>query len=278
MNDHSLPGKRRQFDDFVLVLCLLLGLAAFGLSLGNGWHAGFMTGQALSARLPAVLWETLTTLGDERVLLALMLPFCLRYPRVFWALVVASLIAALVCRGLKVMLPMPRPGALLDASEITIIGARLTHHSFPSGHTAAVFAFAVIWAAQLGWRRAIPLVALAAIAGFSRVAVGAHWPLDVLAGALLGTLAAWAGFVWTRHFRWGLRVGVHWGMVLLAVVTVITLPFDSQGYPASLPWRLAAGVWGLAGFWAHYLRPALRDGWQAASRPTAMVWGAAAKA
>lgn len=278
MNDYALPGNRRQFEDFLLVLGLLIGLAAFGLGLGNGWRAGFMTGQAISALVPPGLWESLTTLGDERVLLALMLPFCLRYPRVFWAIVIASLIAALLCRGLKIMLPMPRPGAVLDDGEITIIGARLMRHSFPSGHTTSAFAFSVVWVAQLGWRRALPLVALAVLAGFSRVAVGAHWPIDVLVGAALGTLAAWAGFLWTRHFRWGLRPGAHWGLVLIAALAVCTLPVDGQGYPASLPWRLSVCIWGLAGFYIYYLRPVLRDGWRVASQPTAMVWRAAAKA
>lgn len=278
MNDMSFPSQRRQFADLLAVLGLLIGLAAFGLSLGHGWQAGFKTGQAISAGLPPVLWAVLTTLGDERVLLALMLPFCLRYPRVFWAIVVASLIAALLCRGFKLGLPMPRPAAVLEAGEITVIGARLNHHSFPSGHTAAAFAFVLVWVAQLGWRRAWPLIGLAVLAGFSRVAVGAHWPLDVLAGAALGTFSAWAGVVWVRHFRWGLRVGAHWGLVLLAALAVGTLPFDGQGYPASLPWRLAVCIWGLAGFYIDYLRPVLRDGWRAASQPSALVWRAAAKA
>jgi membrane-associated phospholipid phosphatase len=32
---------------------------------------------------------------------------------------------------------------------------------------------------------------LAAAIGISRVYVGAHWPSDVIAGALLGVIAAW---------------------------------------------------------------------------------------
>jgi membrane-associated phospholipid phosphatase len=278
MNDYLFPEQRRQFENFLLCLCLLLGLAALGLGLGNGWHAGFRTAQALSGMLPPLLWESLTTLGDERILLALLLPFCLRYPRVFWAIVVASLLAGLVCRGLKTGLPMPRPAAVFGSSEITIIGDRLTSRSFPSGHTASVFAFAVIWVAQLGWRRALPLIGLAFLAGFSRIAVGAHWPVDILAGALIGTLSGWVGYVWTRHFRWGLRAGAHWGLVLVAALGVATLPFDGQGYPGSLPWRIVVCIWGLAGFYVHYLRPVLRDGWRVASRPSALVWRTASKA
>jgi len=61
--------------------------------------------------------------------------------------------------------------------------------SFPSGHTAAATAFAsgvgsVLPAAGL------PLHALAALVGYSRVHTGVHYPGDVVAGALLGSIIA----------------------------------------------------------------------------------------
>jgi membrane-associated phospholipid phosphatase len=123
------------------------------------------------------------------VQLALMLPFCLRYPRVFWALFLGALLAGAISRGFKVAVPLPRPAAVFDAAQITIIGAKLTAHSFPSGHTVSAFSFVVAWLALLGWR-ALPIVVIAALAGFSRIAVGAHWPVDVLAGAMIGLLGA----------------------------------------------------------------------------------------
>lgn len=267
MNDGNLYSRNPAFDRFVAGLGLALGLALLALYLSGGWHAGFRAAQAISAGVPPLLWESLTTLGDERVLLALMLPFCWRYPRVFWAIFLASLLAALVCRGFKVGLALPRPAAVLDAGEITVIGWRLKGLSFPSGHTASAFAFAVVWVAQLGWRRAWPLIVLAAIAGFSRIAVGAHWPVDVLGGALIGTLAAGAGLHLARYLRWGLRPGAHWTLVVVAVIAVATLPFDGQGYPGSLPWRIAACLWGLGGFVHCYLRPLLKGGWAVASQP-----------
>ncbi|HEY6653368.1 MAG TPA: phosphatase PAP2 family protein [Solirubrobacterales bacterium] len=60
-----------------------------------------------------------------------------------------------------------------------------TSRSFPSGHTAAAFAFATGAGRELAWTGP-PLYALAALIGYSRVHTGVHYPLDVIAGALAG--------------------------------------------------------------------------------------------
>ena len=61
--------------------------------------------------------------------------------------------------------------------------------SFPSDHASAAFAIAV---ALLFFSRRVGAVFLAAavVISVSRVALGLHYPSDVLAGALVGTLAA----------------------------------------------------------------------------------------
>jgi undecaprenyl-diphosphatase len=61
--------------------------------------------------------------------------------------------------------------------------------SFPSGHTAAAWAYAT------GVGRVMPgagvgLHSLAAVVGYSRVHTGVHYPGDVVAGALLGAMIA----------------------------------------------------------------------------------------
>jgi undecaprenyl-diphosphatase len=64
-----------------------------------------------------------------------------------------------------------------------------TSRSFPSGHSAAAFAFAggagrVIPAASL------PLHGIAGLVAYSRVHTGVHYPLDVVAGSILGSALA----------------------------------------------------------------------------------------
>lgn len=61
--------------------------------------------------------------------------------------------------------------------------------SFPSGHTAAAVAFAT-GAGQILPLASVPLHALSALVGYSRVHTGVHYPGDVLAGAVLGAIVA----------------------------------------------------------------------------------------
>jgi undecaprenyl-diphosphatase len=57
--------------------------------------------------------------------------------------------------------------------------------SFPSGHTAAAFGIAVALAGEGDWLGGLVL-ALAGGIAVSRVYLGAHYPLDVAAGAVVG--------------------------------------------------------------------------------------------
>lgn len=70
--------------------------------------------------------------------------------------------------------------------KIHAIGYRWTRRGFPSGHTANAFGFAMclILAFKNRWRYLWLLVA--AGIGLARIYVGAHFPLDVVAGAAIG--------------------------------------------------------------------------------------------
>ncbi len=61
--------------------------------------------------------------------------------------------------------------------------------AFPSGHSASAFAYAT-GVGHILPIASIPLLGLAAVVSYSRVHVGVHYPGDVVAGALVGTMLA----------------------------------------------------------------------------------------
>jgi len=64
--------------------------------------------------------------------------------------------------------------------------------SFPSGHTGNAFTFAALMDARYGHKWGIPMFALAAFTGLTRMQDHAHWASDVTFGATLGTVIGYA--------------------------------------------------------------------------------------
>jgi membrane-associated phospholipid phosphatase len=104
-----------------------------------------------------------------------------------------------------------KPIARRRRPERDLVGVPLVRHvtmpvtrSFPSGHTAAAFAFATA-VGDVAPYDAVGLRALAALVGYSRVHTGVHFPGDVVLGALIGTVTAQSTTRslqrWTRRRR-----------------------------------------------------------------------------
>lgn len=228
-------GQRDGRGIFTLLL-VALGITASGIALAalsGGYHGGFSTLHTLSRSfLPDSAWIGITRFGDASLLAVLSLLVAVRRPEAFWALIVATLVCTLYTRGLKLGVDVLRPSDILPADMIRILGPKLHGHSFPSGHTSSAFVFAgVLFAFTASWRQRLLLILLASLVGLSRVALGVHWPQDVLAGAAGGLVSAAVGVWLATRWQAGLRPPVYLALQVIPLSGLIVLLLGSKGNP-----------------------------------------------
>jgi len=102
-------------------------------------------------------------------------------------LAITSLMVALIINQLIGHIYFrPRPFAL---HQVNLLLSKSADPSFPSDHATFSFAVAVViwlWDRRIG----IPLIILGFLVAFSRIFVGTHYPLDVIGGAIIGSITA----------------------------------------------------------------------------------------
>lgn len=119
-----------------------------------------------------------------------------------WKVVWQALLAIILSRGIiteAIRFLWHRPRPFVNHA----VNSLLNHDasgSFPSGHTTLLFALSAViyfWNKKIGWAFFI----LSFLACFARIFVGVHYPLDVLAGMVVGVFSGWL------VYKIGKRVG-----------------------------------------------------------------------
>ena len=146
------------------------------------------------------LVEGYTALGNAGALwivLSLVM-LCRKSTRKAGALALLSMLLGLLCTNVVLKHLVARPRPWLDVAGLIPLIDEPDPNSFPSGHTTAAFAAGMIWIRTLPgrWMRILAAI-LALCMGLSRLYVGVHYPTDVIAGALVGSLCAWV--VWRLY-------------------------------------------------------------------------------
>lgn len=199
----------------------LLILLLAGLLIAIGFYSGdpeFYTTSQIdlfltlnkSLSVTPEFWLNITALGDAAVLLPILSVFILKNIRI-WAAIFGSIpLGVILTHGGKTLFDMPRPAAIIDIQKFEIAGKVLTGHtSLPSGHTITIFAImTVILGIMILYRKtkhlflwSIIITLFTSLVAISRIAVGAHWPIDVLTGAVLGVVAGCSGVYLTYKYN-----------------------------------------------------------------------------
>jgi len=143
----------------------------------------FITSKAYLIFLPFFIWILYKERKNSLVILGIALT--------------SILIADWFANELKLYFERLRPCNALDNVRLLIGCGR--SFSFPSNHAVNAFAFATPFYLMSKGRVRAVFFFIALLVGFSRVYVGVHYPSDVIAGALFGTLIA---LVMMQCYRW----------------------------------------------------------------------------
>ena len=140
-------------------------------------------------------FSIISRLGDGVIwyALTLTLPLIFGYEAITVSLqmTVVGIIGLLIYKLIKHYTERPRPYSVLN--DIKLGAAPLDKYSFPSGHTLHAVSFSLIcihYYPQTAWL----LIPIASLIALSRIALGLHYPTDVLAGATIGYLISIISF------------------------------------------------------------------------------------
>lgn len=142
-------------------------------------------------RLPRVLALGLAHSGDSWIWAGLLAaawffgdaPWKARAIVIFAGLVVTE--AATV--AVKMVIRRPRPAGTAGA-----VYRRMDPFSFPSGHAARAVMLCILAFPMGPWSAFFAILAWSPFMVLSRIAIGIHYVLDVIAGAVMGALLTWA--------------------------------------------------------------------------------------
>ncbi len=186
----------RSSSSVLMVAGLVLFAAGLALWHAHAFDLALHRGLLLDSGGPWVRWTLgLSVLGGFLVMgpVALAVAAWLAWQggraRALWLFAtIAS--GRLLVEGIKLLVQRPRP-PLEDRLE------HISSWSFPSSHSAGTMMTAVAALALFAeerWPVWLAAILAAGAVGWSRVALGVHWPSDVLAGWGFGL--AWVGAAW----------------------------------------------------------------------------------
>ncbi len=100
---------------------------------------------------------------------------------------IAAFFTILIVERLKSWLHVPRPAAAIGVEHVRVLVALKLKDTIPSGHATFSFMTAYVLSHRRSRAWQIPFFLFAFLVAYSRVYVGAHYPLDVIASVTVAT-------------------------------------------------------------------------------------------
>lgn len=231
------PTKVHWLSWTLALLCIALGLFLHASPLNQQWLIWGHRNSWLSDQF----WLFVTQWGDAaQALVLLLVVFRLRPVQVAWVLK-TWLMGTLASPLLKAAWDAPRPLSVLDPQWLHAIGQTpMGGHSMPSGHSLAAGSMAALLFFALDRGRVWQCVVVlgGGLIGLSRLAVGAHWPADVLAGLGWGLLLVLCAQRWEQVQPWAQRLASDraqsWVAVLMLILLFVVWRPPSEGWGMTL--------------------------------------------
>ncbi len=208
-----------KYHVFIVPIILLLAIfsvlyindALQGNTYSNFQKDWFISLNTQLAQYPLAL-ENLTELGDGLIILSFFTALLIYAPKFWESLITGFIISAVFTVVLKRLFSIKRPAATYLEDHFTIIGDKLTgHNSFPSGHSITVFTVLTIllfafmpslFRHRVMWTFCICTIGIVLIS--TRIGVGAHYPIDVTVGAIIGYISGILGIIINEKYSlWG---------------------------------------------------------------------------
>jgi len=106
----------------------------------------------------------------------------------------------------KAVFALPRPFVVLGDAVYRGHFAPDSRYTMPSGHSVYVGVLAAALWPALGKAGRVGLLVFAAAVGWSRIVLGAHFPMDVIAGLALGWACVAATGSWAQRMARDVRL------------------------------------------------------------------------
>jgi membrane-associated phospholipid phosphatase len=168
-----------------------------------------------------------------------------------WALIIGSAILHLT----KYLVDAPRPLRALGAKAVCVLGQPLSARSFPSGHSFSAALFFMYMRPQKSVVKALLLTVITTLAIVSRAYVGAHFPRDMVTGALIAVIAYWIAEKWPLTRRLVPTAGFpsKLGLTTLGAGAAIIYIFFYPEKTPDLTDILTPAAYGILGYWIIYI-------------------------